>query len=57
MDVHELEDKWVRTEIIKHIIKLYSFYEDSLMVRNMDQQQWSELEHVVMAKLDEIKEF
>jgi hypothetical protein len=27
------------------------------MVQYMDQQQWSELEHVVVTKLDEIKEF
>jgi hypothetical protein len=51
------EDKWVRSEIIQHIIDLCGFPADSLMVRYMDQQQWSELEHVVMAALDEIKDF
>jgi hypothetical protein len=51
------EDKWVRSEIIQHIIDLCGFSADSLMVRYMDQQQWSELEHVVMTALDEIKDF
>jgi hypothetical protein len=51
------EDKWVRSEIIQHIIDLCGFSVDSLMVLYMDQQQWSELEHVVMTALDEIKDF
>jgi hypothetical protein len=54
MDAHEPEDKWVHTEIIQHMC---GFSADSPMVRYMDQQQWSELEHVVMTKLDEIKDF
>jgi hypothetical protein len=57
MDAHGPEDKWVHTEIIQHIIDMCGFSADSLMVRYMDQQQWSELEHVVMTKLDEIKDF
>jgi hypothetical protein len=57
MDAHEPEDKWGHTEIIQHIIDMCGFSADSLMVRYMDQQQWSELEHVVMTKLDEIKDF
>jgi Mg-chelatase subunit ChlI len=55
IDAHEPEDKWVHTKIIKHIIELCGFSPDSLMVRYMDQQQWSELEQVVMTTLDEIK--
>jgi hypothetical protein len=51
------EIKWVRSEIIQHIIDLCGFSADSLIVHYMDQQQWSELEHVVMTALDEIKDF
>jgi hypothetical protein len=36
------EDKWVCSEIIQNIIDLCGFSADSLMVRYMDQQQWSE---------------
>jgi hypothetical protein len=51
------EDKRVCLEIIQHIIDLCGFSADSLMVHYMDQQQWSELEHMVMTALDEIKDF
>jgi hypothetical protein len=39
MDAHEPEDKWVRTEIIQHIIDMCGFSANFLMVRYMDQQQ------------------
>jgi hypothetical protein len=51
------EEKWVRSEIIQHIIDLCGFSADSLMMHYMDQQQWYELEHVVRTALDEIKDF
>jgi hypothetical protein len=57
MGAHKPEDNWVCTEIIQHIIDMCGFSADSLMVQYIDQQQWSELEHVVMTKLDEIKDF
>jgi hypothetical protein len=57
INAHEPVDKWVHTEIIQHIIDMCGFSANYLVVQCMDQQQWSELEHVVMMKLDEIKDF
>jgi hypothetical protein len=52
------EDATPRTEIINHIIKICGFSSDSLMVKYIDQQQWSELAHVVMAAwLRRLQEF
>jgi hypothetical protein len=57
MVAREPEDKWFHTEIMQHIIDICGFSSNSPMMQYMDQQQWSELEHKVMTKLDEIKEF
>ena len=46
-----------RTEIIKHIIYLCGFTEDSVMVRYMQQQEWKVLFHVTTLHFDEIKDF
>jgi ribosomal protein S24E len=46
------EDTPPRTEIINHIIKICGFSSDSMMVKYIDQQQWLELEHVVMHGLE-----
>jgi ribosomal protein S24E len=41
-----------RTDIINHIIKICRFSHDLLMVRYIEQQQWSELAHIVMHGLE-----
>ena len=46
-----------RTEIIKHIIFLCGFTEDSVMVKYMKQQEWKVLFHVTTLHFDEIKDF
>jgi hypothetical protein len=51
------EDTPSRTEIINHFIKICGFSHDSLMVRYIDQQQWSELAHIVMHSLEDSKDF
>jgi hypothetical protein len=43
------------TKIINHIIKISGFSSDLLMVKYIDQQQWSELSHVVMQGLEDSK--
>ena len=45
------------TEIIKHIIYLGGFTEDSVMVKYMKQQEWKVLFHVTTLHFDEIKDF
>jgi hypothetical protein len=51
------EDTPPRTEIINHFIKICGFSHDSLMVRYINQQQWSELAHIVMHGLEDSKSF
>jgi ribosomal protein S24E len=51
------EDTPPRTEIINHIVKICGFSSDSLMVKYIDQQQWSELAQVVMHGLEDSKSF
>jgi hypothetical protein len=46
-----------RTDIINHFIKICGFSHDSLMVKYIDQQQWSELAHIVMHGLEDSKDF
>jgi hypothetical protein len=51
------EDAPPHTEIINRIIKICGFSSDSLMVKYIDQQQWSELAHVVIQLLEDTKGF
>jgi hypothetical protein len=44
-------------EIINHFIKVCGFSHDSLMVKYIDQQQWSELAHIAMHGLEDSKDF
>ena len=53
----EPEEGWVHTPIIDHIIKICDFSHDSTIVKYMVQQQWTDLDHVVMVDLDEVKDF
>ena len=46
-----------RTLVIKHIIYLCGFSEDSTMVAYMDQEQWTDLVHVTTLLIDDIKDF
>jgi hypothetical protein len=58
-------DEWTATEpdplthttIIDHVIRIWDFPSDSVMVRFIDQQQWSTLEHVVSVGFEEVGEF
>jgi hypothetical protein len=58
-------DEWTATEpdplthtaIIDHVIRICDFPSDSVMVKFIDQQQWSTLEHVVSVGFDEVGEF
>jgi hypothetical protein len=45
------------TPVIAKIIALCGFPADSTMVRYIDQQGWTELEHVTSVGVDEIKDF
>jgi hypothetical protein len=45
------------TAIIDHVINLCDFPADSIMVKFIDQQKWSTLEHVVSVGFDEVGEF
>jgi hypothetical protein len=45
-------DPLARTAIIDHVINLCDFPTDSIMVKFIDQQQWSTLEHVVSVGFD-----
>jgi hypothetical protein len=47
----------VHTLVISKIISLCDFPADSTMVRYIDQQGWSELEHVAMIDVDVVKDF
>jgi hypothetical protein len=47
----------MHTEIIDHIIKICDFPADSVMVKHIEQQQWSTLAHVVYVRLEEVEEF
>jgi hypothetical protein len=46
-----------RSDIIDHVIKVCDFPGDSVMVKYIDQQQWSMLEHVVSVGIDDVGEF
>jgi hypothetical protein len=46
-----------RTEIIDHIIQICDFPADSVMVKYIEQQQWSKLAHFVSVGLEEVEEF
>jgi hypothetical protein len=50
-------DPLVCTTIIDHVINLCDFPADSIMVKFIDQQQWSTLEHEISVGLDEVGEF
>jgi hypothetical protein len=45
------------TDIINQFVKIWGFSHNSLMVKYIDQQQWSELAHIVMHGLEESKDF
>jgi hypothetical protein len=51
------EDTPPCTEMINHFIKICGFSHDSLMVKYIDQQQWSKLTHIVMHGLEDSKDF
>jgi hypothetical protein len=57
MDDHLTEEAPSRADIIIHFIKICGFSHDSSMVRYIDQQQWSELAHIVMHGLEDSKSF
>jgi hypothetical protein len=46
-----------RTAIIDHVIRLCYFLADSITVKYIDQQQWSQLVRIVMVELEEVDEF
>jgi hypothetical protein len=50
-------DPLEHTAIIDHIINLCDFLADSVMVKFIDQQQWSTLEHVVSVGFYDVGEF
>jgi hypothetical protein len=50
-------DPLTRTSIIDHVNNLWNFPADSTMVKFINQQQWSTLEHVVSVGFDEVGEF
>jgi hypothetical protein len=60
-----LAEEWIEqekelqacSEIIDHVIKVCDFPADSIMVKFIDQQQWSTLEHAVSVGFDEVGEF
>ena len=45
------------TDVINQVIYLCGFPKDSTMVKFIRQQEWTELEHITMIGLDEIKDF
>jgi hypothetical protein len=49
----ELESQ-AHTAIIDQVIKLCDFPSDSIMVKYIDQQQWSQLVHIVTVELEEV---
>ena len=49
-------DSPTRTTIIDHVIRICDFPSDSVMVKFIDQQQWSMLEHIVSAGFDDVGE-
>jgi hypothetical protein len=46
-----------RTAIIDHVINLCDLLADSIMVKFIDQKQWSTLEHVVSVGFDDVGGF
>jgi hypothetical protein len=50
-------DTLARTAIIDHVINLCDLPADYIMVKSVDQQQWSTLEHVVSVGFEEVGEF
>jgi hypothetical protein len=54
----ELEpESQARTAIIDQVIKLCDFPSDSIMIKYIDQQLWSQLVHIVTVGLEEVDEF
>jgi hypothetical protein len=50
-------ERQAHTEILDHVIQLCDFPFDSVMVKYIDQQQWSALPHIITVGFDEIDEF
>jgi hypothetical protein len=50
-------DPPTRTTIIDHVIRICDFPSDSVLMKFIDQQQWSMLEHDVSAGFDDVGEF
>jgi hypothetical protein len=56
-DAYESASGKKRTDVIQHIIMLCGFGEDTIMVRYIDQQHWTDLFHVISIDVDEVKDF
>jgi hypothetical protein len=51
------QESRAHTVVTDHIIQLCDFPADSVMVKYIDQQQWSTLSHVILVGLEEVDEF